>query len=70
MDDVPRARVAPLGEKRLGQSQEMLLRMYWDGSERPAVEAPVGDFFANSFGKRSEVISLPVIVGGHTSAYR
>ena len=42
--------------------QEMLLRMYWDGSERPAVEAPVGDFFANSFGKRSEVISLPVVV--------
>ena len=42
--------------------QEMLLRMYWDGREKPAVEAPVGDFFANSFGKRSEVISLPVIV--------
>ena len=42
--------------------QEMLLRMYWDGDERPAVEAPVGDFFANSFGKRSSVISLPVIV--------
>lgn len=42
--------------------QEMLLRMYWDGDERPAVEAPVGDFFANSFGKRSEVVSLPVIV--------
>jgi hypothetical protein len=42
--------------------QEMLLRMFWDGSERPGVEAPVGDFFANCFGKRSEVISLPVIV--------
>jgi hypothetical protein len=42
--------------------QEMLLRMYWDGSARPAVEAPVGDFFANCFGRRSEVISLPVIV--------
>jgi hypothetical protein len=40
----------------------MLLRIYWDGRERPAVEAPVGDFFANCFGKRSEVISLPVIV--------
>ncbi|MBN2375871.1 MAG: DUF2961 domain-containing protein, partial [Sedimentisphaerales bacterium] len=40
--------------------QEMLLRMFWDGNL--AVEAPVGDFFANSFGKRSEVISLPVIV--------
>jgi hypothetical protein len=42
--------------------QEMLLRVYWDGSQKPGIEAPVGDFFANSFGKRSEVISLPVIV--------
>ncbi len=42
--------------------QEMLLRMYWDGADKPGVEAPVGDFFANSFGKRSEVISLPVAV--------
>jgi hypothetical protein len=42
--------------------QELLLRMYWDGRERPAVEAPLGDFFANAFGVRSEVISLPVIV--------
>jgi hypothetical protein len=42
--------------------QEMLLRMYWDGAEKPAVEAPVGDFFANAFGKRSEVVSLPVVV--------
>jgi hypothetical protein len=42
--------------------QELLLRMFWDGNPRPAVEAPVGDFFANCFGRRSEVISLPVIV--------
>ncbi len=42
--------------------QEMLLRMYWDGNERPAVEAPVGDFFANAFGERREINSLPVIV--------
>lgn len=42
--------------------QEMLLRIYWDGSKRPGVEAPVGDFFANCFGKRNEVISLPVVV--------
>lgn len=42
--------------------QEMLLRMYWDGNARPAVEAPVGDFFANAFGERREVVSLPVIV--------
>jgi hypothetical protein len=42
--------------------QEMLLRMYWDGNPRPAVEAPVGDFFVNCFGERREVISLPVLV--------
>ncbi len=42
--------------------QEMLLRIFYDGSKEPAVEVPFGDFFANCFGKRSEVISLPVIV--------
>ena len=42
--------------------QEMLLRITFDGAKKPQVEAPVGDFFANAFGKRSEVISLPVIV--------
>ncbi len=52
----------PWAKKGSASHQEMLLRMYWDSSERPGVEAPVGDFFANSFGKRSEVVSLPVIV--------
>ena len=42
--------------------QEMLLRIFWDGKERPAVEVPVGEFFANCFGRRSEVVSLPVVV--------
>ncbi|MBP7051909.1 MAG: DUF2961 domain-containing protein [Phycisphaerae bacterium] len=54
----------PQGWAKKGSAnhQEMLLRIYWDGSDRPGVEAPVGDFFANSFGKRSPVVSLPVIV--------
>jgi hypothetical protein len=52
----------PWAKNGSANHQEMLLRMYWDGNERPAVEVPVGDFFANSFGKRSEVISLPVAV--------
>ncbi len=52
----------PWAKNGSANHQEMLLRMYWDGRERPAVEAPVGDFFANAFGKRSEVISLPVAV--------
>lgn len=42
--------------------QEMLLRVFYDGGDRPGVEAPVGDFFANAFGKRRSVISLPVMV--------
>ena len=42
--------------------QEMLLRIHYDGDERPGVEAPVGDFFANCFGKRRQVISVPVVV--------
>lgn len=49
-------------QKGSANHQEMLLRIYYDGSSRPAVEAPVGDFFANCFGRRSEVISLPVVV--------
>lgn len=49
-------------KKGSANHQEMLLRMYWDGNPRPAVQAPLGDFFANSFGIRSEVISLPVVV--------
>ncbi len=52
----------PWAKEGSANHQEMLLRMYWDGDERPAVEAPVGDFFTCGFGKRSEVISLPVIV--------
>ncbi len=41
---------------------EILIRMYWDGNPRPAVEAPFGDFFASPFGERRQVISLPVVV--------
>ena len=44
--------------------QEMLLRIYYDGSDRPGVEAPVGDFFGGCFGKRAEVVSTAVIVEG------
>jgi hypothetical protein len=42
--------------------QEMLLRIYYDGSDKPGVEAPLGDFFGCCFGKRTELISLPVVV--------
>jgi len=43
---------------------EIVLRMYWDDSDEPAVEAPLGDFFAAGFGLRREVRSLPIQVEG------
>lgn len=43
---------------------ELVIRMYWDGSPEPAVEAPIGDFFASGFGLRREVKSEPVLVEG------
>ncbi len=52
----------PWAQRGSANQQDMLLRIYWDGSDRPGVEAPVGDFFAGCFGKRAEVISLPITV--------
>ena len=43
---------------------EIILRMYWDDSKEPAVEAPLGDFFAAGFGERHEIKSIPVQVEG------
>jgi len=41
---------------------EIVLRMYWDGAREPAVEAPLGDFFGAGFGRRAELVSVPVQV--------
>jgi hypothetical protein len=43
---------------------DLIIRMYWDGATEPAVEAPIGDFFASGFGLRQEVRSAPVLVEG------
>ncbi len=42
--------------------QEILLRVFYDDQPEPAIDVPLGDFFANCFGKRTEVISVPVVV--------
>jgi len=39
-----------------------ILRIYWDGQEQPAVECPVGDFFACGWGRYAPVVSLPICV--------
>lgn len=33
------------------QLKELVLRMYWDGNEKPSVETPIGDFFGLNLGQ-------------------
>jgi hypothetical protein len=42
--------------------RDLVLRAYWDGSEHPAVEVPLGDFFCNGFATRALVTSAPIVV--------
>lgn len=52
--------------------RDVVMRIYWDGSDTPAVEAPIGDFFCNGFGERCDVASLPIVVnptGGMNSYF-
>jgi hypothetical protein len=45
-----------------GNWRYSILRIYWDNSEHPAVECPVGDFFACGWGQFAPVISLAICV--------
>ncbi len=40
----------------------LVLRMYWDGLDTPAVEVPFGDFFGVGNGMEAEVYSWPITV--------
>ncbi len=42
--------------------RNLILRIYWDDSECPSVEVPVGDFFANGWNEYAPVNSLAVCV--------
>ncbi|HOW86811.1 MAG TPA: DUF2961 domain-containing protein [Candidatus Aminicenantes bacterium] len=43
-----------------GGSENLILRIYWDGHPEPSVEAPLGDFFGVALGLEAPVSSLPV----------
>jgi len=52
--------------------RDLILRIYWDGSETPSVEAPVGDFFCNGWKKQVNINALPINVnprGGFNSYF-
>lgn len=40
--------------------RELILRMYWDGQKNPAVETPLGDFFASATAEYRQINSIPV----------
>jgi hypothetical protein len=42
--------------------RDLVLRIFWDDDEAPAVEAPLGDFFCNGFAERALVTSELVVV--------
>lgn len=48
-----------------------IIRMYWDGEEKPSVEVPFGDFFCNGWCERANVNSMPIAVNpaGGMNAY-
>lgn len=39
-----------------------ILRIYWDDSEHPSVECPLGDFFACGWGRNAQISSLAICV--------
>lgn len=43
-------------------SQDLILRMYWDGKKKPAVEAPIADFFGNNWGEPVNINAVPINV--------
>ncbi len=42
--------------------RRLVLRMYWDGEDTPSVEAPLGDFFCQSWNVHSQISSIPIAV--------
>ena len=40
--------------------RNLVLRMYWDGSDEPSVESPVGDFFGQGWSEHYLMWSLPI----------
>ncbi len=45
-----------------GVWRDQIIRFYWDGCETPAIECPLGDFFACGWGKYAQISSAAVCV--------
>lgn len=43
-----------------GGGRDLVIRFYWDGSEHPSIEAPIGDFFGVAMGFVAPMSSYPI----------
>lgn len=43
-----------------GGGRDLIIRFYWDGSEHPSIEAPIGDFFGVAMGFVAPMSSFPI----------
>ena len=43
-----------------GGGRDLIIRFYWDGSDSPSIEAPIGDFFGVSMGLVAAFTSTPI----------
>jgi len=51
-----------------GKGRDIILRFYWEGSDHPSVEAPIGDFFGVAMGIDANVNSVPIQVSAEGRA--
>lgn len=45
-----------------GGGRDLIIRFYWEGSDHPSIEAPIGDFFGVAMGMNAEMNSYPIQV--------
>ena len=45
--------------------RHLVLRVYWEGDDQPAIETPLGDFFCAGWNTWAQVSSLPIAVNPH-----
>ncbi len=48
--------------------RDLVLRFYWEGSEHPSIEAPIGDFFGVAMGINAPINSFPIQVSSEGRA--
>jgi len=51
-----------------GNGRDLVIRFYWEGSDYPSIEAPIGDFFGVAMGIDANVNSYPIQVSSEGRA--